>query len=73
MVFISQQDPGKEDRGKQSHKKQIEKKVIENAVISSQTVPIKELAEKIGKPGAEIIKQLFVLGIIANIKSIYRL
>ena len=51
-------------------KQQIEKKVIEQAVITSQTVSIKELAEKIGKPGAEIIKQLFVLGVIANINQV---
>ena len=54
---------------KQAPKKVIEKKVIEHAVISSKTVPIKELAEKIGKPAAEIIKQLFVLGTIANINQ----
>ncbi len=50
-------------------KQQIEKKVIEHAVVTSQTVSIKELAEKIGKPGAEIIKQLFVLGVIVNINQ----
>ena len=54
---------------KQIVKNKIEKKVIEAAVISTKTVAIKELAEKIGKPGAEIIKQLFVLGVIANINQ----
>ena len=54
---------------KQPLKQNIEKKVIENAVITSQMVSIKELAEKIGKPGADIIKQLFVLGIIVNINQ----
>ncbi len=54
---------------KNNRKQVIEKKVIEHAVISTKTVTIKELAEKIGKPGAEIIKQLFILGIIANINQ----
>ncbi len=50
-------------------KQAIEKKVIEHAVISTKMVTIKELANSIGKPGAEIIKQLFILGIIANINQ----
>ncbi len=54
---------------KQVQKNTIERKIIENAIISSKTVPIKELAEKIGKPGADIIKQLFTLGVIANINQ----
>ena len=72
FVFDDVYSPtGSRKRGprKQIHKRMMEKKVIENAVISSQTVPVKELAEKIGKPGAEIIKQLFVLGVIANINQ----
>jgi len=59
----------KKGRRRQVVKKQIEKIVIENAVITSQTVPIKELSEKIGKTGTEIIKQLFILGIIVNINN----
>jgi translation initiation factor IF-2 len=62
---------GSRKRGsrKSAPKKQIEKKVIEHAVVTTPTVSIKDLAEKIGKPGAEIIKQLFVLGVIANINQ----
>lgn len=54
---------------KNNQRKAIERIVIEHAVISTKTVAIKELAEKIGKPGAEIIKQLFLLGIISNINQ----
>ena len=42
---------------------------IENAVITGDMVAIKTLAEKIGKPAAEIIKKLFMLGNICNINS----
>lgn len=42
---------------------------IEKAVINSETVTVKELSEKIGKPVAEIIKKLFILGIMATINQ----
>ena len=42
---------------------------IEKAVITSETITVKELSEKIGKPAAEIIKKLFILGIIATINQ----
>ena len=32
---------------------------IEKAVINGETITVKELSEKIGKPAAEIIKKLF--------------
>lgn len=43
--------------------------VIEHAVITKENVPIKELAEKIGKTGTEIIKRLFQLGIMKTIND----
>lgn len=43
--------------------------VIDHAVITTDPVPIKVLSEKIGKPGAEIIRTLFLLGIIKNINE----
>ena len=46
-----------------------ERIVIEEATIVGERVSIKTLAEKIGKPGAEIIKKLFLLGIIATINA----
>lgn len=42
---------------------------IEKAVITSETITVKELSEKIGKPVAEIIKKLFILGIMATINQ----
>ncbi len=46
-----------------------EKKVIDHAVITTERVAIKDLAEKIGKPGAAIIKKLMLLGTLANINQ----
>lgn len=43
--------------------------IIEKAVINSDIVPIKVLSEKIGKTGAQIIKQLFILGIVKTINE----
>ena len=43
--------------------------VIEHAVITSEMITVKELSEKIGKPAAEIIKKLFLLGIMATINQ----
>ncbi len=51
----------------QQHK--IEPIKIEKAVINSETITVKELSEKIGKPVAEIIKKLFGLGILATINQ----
>lgn len=42
---------------------------IEKAVITTEMVPIKVLSEKIGKTGAQIIKQLFILGIVKTINE----
>lgn len=43
--------------------------VIEHAVINSENVTIKCLSEKIGKTGSEILKKLFLLGIIKTIND----
>ena len=43
--------------------------VIEHAVISTDPVAIKVLAEKIGKPAAEIVKKLFDMGEMATING----
>lgn len=42
---------------------------IEKAVITTETITVKDLSEKIGKPVAEIIKKLFNLGILATINQ----
>ncbi len=43
--------------------------VIEHAVITTDPVSIKSLSEKIGKTAAEIVKTLFVLGIMKTIND----
>jgi len=43
--------------------------VIESAVVNVDPVPIKTLAEKIGKPGAEIVKKLMLLGMLKSIND----
>ncbi len=42
---------------------------IEKAVITTETITVKDLSEKIGKPVAEIIKKLFNLGTLATINQ----
>ncbi len=46
-----------------------ERIIISEATVTGDRVTIKTLAERIGKPGAEIIKKLMLLGIIANINQ----
>jgi translation initiation factor IF-2 len=43
--------------------------VIEKAVITTETITVKELSEKIGKPAAVIIKKLFLLGMPTTINQ----
>lgn len=43
--------------------------VIEHAVITSETITVKDLSEKLGKPANELLKKLLMLGIIANINQ----
>jgi translation initiation factor IF-2 len=42
---------------------------IEHAVITTENITVKILSEAIGKPAAEIIKKLMILGIMATINS----
>lgn len=43
--------------------------VIEKAYMTAETITVKDLSERIGKPASEIIKKLLLLGIIANINQ----
>ena len=43
--------------------------VIEKAVITTETITVKDLSEKIGKPASEIIKKLFLLGMPTTINQ----
>ncbi len=42
---------------------------IESATITTENVTVKTLSEKTGRPVSEIIKQLMMLGVMANINS----
>lgn len=42
---------------------------VTHAVLSAREITVKELSEKIGKPVAEIVKKLMLLGIMATINS----
>ena len=58
---------------KLAHKKKEQKTFVapkvENAIITTEDVTVKTLSEKTGRPVTEIIKQLMMLGIMANINS----
>ena len=43
--------------------------VIDHAVITTETITVKDLSEKLGKPANEILKKLLMLGIVANINQ----
>ena len=43
--------------------------VIDHAVINTEKVTVKTLSEKSGRPATEIVKQLMLLGVMANINS----
>ncbi|MDO4493254.1 MAG: translation initiation factor IF-2 [Clostridia bacterium] len=55
--------------GKQQQMQKPEPVVIEKVVITTDTITVKDLSEKIGKPVTEIIKKLFMLGIMATINQ----
>ena len=42
---------------------------IEKAVMNTETITVKGLTERIGKPAGEILKKLLLLGMMANINS----
>ena len=61
-------------RGKRKKKTQVQKVAIEpvkieKAVMTNETITVKDLSERIGKPVGEIIKKLMMLGIIATINN----
>ncbi|PKM41396.1 MAG: translation initiation factor IF-2 [Firmicutes bacterium HGW-Firmicutes-9] len=56
-------------RGQKQPMRRPEPVVIEKAVITTETITVKELSEKIGKPASEIIKKLFLLGMPTTINQ----
>lgn len=68
--------PGDDDiryRGKRPKKRderlRIDPIVIENVVMTGDTISVKSFSEKIGKPVSELVKKLFLLGIMATINN----
>lgn len=60
---------GRRKPRKQQQQHKPEPVIIERAVITTEQVTVKDLSEKIGKPAGEIIKKLFMLGIVATINQ----
>ena len=42
---------------------------IEKAYMTAETITVKDLTERIGKPSGDILKKLLLLGVMANINS----
>ena len=56
-------------RGKQQARPRIEPIKIETAYMTAETITVKDLTERLGKPAGEIIKKLLLLGIMATINQ----
>ena len=61
-------------RGKKKKKAAVKKAFIEpvkieKAFMTAETITVRDLSERIGKPAGEIIKKLMMLGIIATINN----
>ena len=54
---------------KAAQKTYIEPTRIEKAYMTAETITVRDLSERIGKPAGEIIKKLMMLGIIATINN----
>lgn len=59
----------KPKKDKKEPKKTIEPIVIESAVMTTETIMIKDLSEKLGKPAADIVKKLFMMGTMATVNQ----
>ena len=60
---------GKKKKKVAQKKAFIEPIKIEKAVMTAETITVRDLTERIGKPAGEIIKKLMMLGIIATINN----
>ena len=63
-----QENIQKKKQEKKQPKKIIPKKVITEVEIP-ETITVGEFAQKIGKPGAEVVKKLFMLGVMATMNQ----
>ena len=60
---------GKRKKKQAAQAKTFEPVKIEKAVMTAETITVRDLSERIGKPAGEIIKKLMMLGIIATINN----
>ncbi|MDO4355023.1 MAG: translation initiation factor IF-2 [Clostridia bacterium] len=60
---------GKRKKKGAQQKAKIEPIKIDHAVMTAETITVKDLTERIGKPAGEIIKKLMMLGIMATINQ----
>ena len=60
---------GKKKKKQVAQAKTFEPVKIEKAVMTAETITVRDLSERIGKPAGEIIKKLMMLGIIATINN----
>ena len=60
---------GKRKKKGMQQKAKIEPIKIDHAVMTAETITVKDLTERIGKPAGEIIKKLMMLGIMATINQ----
>ncbi|MBO2516430.1 MAG: translation initiation factor IF-2 [Clostridiales bacterium] len=62
---------GKKSKGKKqpSAQQMMAPIKIEKAYMTAETITVKDLTERIGKPASEILKKLLMLGIMSNINS----
>ena len=60
---------GRRPKRKHQQQQRPEPIKIEKAVITGETVTVKTLADRIGKPATDIIKKLMMLGVIATINN----
>jgi len=65
---FNQENIQKKKQEKKPPKKIIPKKVITEVEIP-ETITVGEFAQKIGKPGAEVVKKLFMLGVMATMNQ----
>ena len=61
---------GRRKKGRQLSAQQMMAPIkIETAYMTAETITVKDLTERIGKPAGEILKKLLLLGVMANINS----
>ncbi|AWI04002.1 translation initiation factor IF-2 [Clostridium drakei] len=59
----------KENKGQQGSEENGESNEIEKVIEIDETITVKEISEKIGKPTTEVIKQLIFMGVMAAINQ----